>query len=153
MVLVMLYAVVNILFFGVCGEAAVEAAGGGARVHAGGAVGAAGSVRDVGVGGGSGHHRDGEPGKRNPGSARYAGRSVHAGAGAGHRGGTAGAGGVQRTSGCNRSGELSYIQAKLTRKATFADRAVIHKTFRRAEKRVVFTPIRSLWQMNCVMNC
>lgn len=48
---------------------------------------------------------------------------------------------------------VSYIQAKLTRKATFADRAVIHKTFRRAEKRVVFTPIRSLWQMNCVMNC
>ena len=48
---------------------------------------------------------------------------------------------------------VSYIQAKLTRKATFADRAVIHKTFRRAEKRAVFTPIRSLWQMNCVMNC
>lgn len=48
---------------------------------------------------------------------------------------------------------VSYIQAKLTRKATFADRAVIHKTFRRAEKREIFTPIRSLWQMNCVMNC
>lgn len=48
---------------------------------------------------------------------------------------------------------VSYIQAKLTRKATFADRAVIHKTFRRTEKREIFTPIRSLWQMNCVMNC
>ena len=48
---------------------------------------------------------------------------------------------------------VSYIQAKLTRKATFADRAVIHTTFRRAEKREIFTPIRSLWQMNCVMNC
>ena len=48
---------------------------------------------------------------------------------------------------------VSYIQAKLTRKAAFADRAVIHKTFRRAEKREIFTPIRSLWQMNCVMNC
>lgn len=48
---------------------------------------------------------------------------------------------------------VSYIQAKLTRKATFADCAVIHKTFRRAEKREIFNPIRRLWQMNCVMNC
>lgn len=48
---------------------------------------------------------------------------------------------------------VSYIRCAMKRGSAFGARVSETKTFHRAERAVVFAPIRRLWQVNCVMNC